>query len=94
MLSWGPCQFATLGFVVDRAWKIERFVAEDFWSVSMALDRGQGHGSVTFDWARGRCVHVHVLPTHPVCPVLSIPTSKRASASDRAICLTVCLPAR
>ncbi len=54
LLSWGPCQFATLGFVVDRAWKIERFVSEDFWSVKMAFDRGQGGGSVEFEWARGR----------------------------------------
>ena len=53
ILSWGPCQFATLGFIVDRAWKIERFVAEDFWSISMTVDKGLD-GRAVFDWNRGR----------------------------------------
>ena len=30
-LSWGPCQFATLGFIVDRAWKIDSHVVEEFY---------------------------------------------------------------
>jgi len=54
VLSWGPCQFATLGFIVDRAWKIDRFVSEEFWSVNMSLDRGEVGGTAQFDWARGR----------------------------------------
>lgn len=33
MLSWGPCQFATLGFIVDRQWKIDAFVPESFWGI-------------------------------------------------------------
>ena len=54
VLSWGPCQFATLGFIVDRAWKIDRFVPEEFWSVNMAFDRGEGEGRAAFEWSRGR----------------------------------------
>ena len=38
---------------MDRAWKIERFVAEDFWSISMTVDRGLD-GRAVFDWNRGR----------------------------------------
>ena len=33
LMSWGPCQFATLGFVVDRKWKIDKFSQEDFWTI-------------------------------------------------------------
>jgi hypothetical protein len=29
----GPCQFPTLGFVVDQYRAKERFVAEDFWKI-------------------------------------------------------------
>ena len=52
LISWGPCQFATLGFVVDRAWQIETFVPEDFWAIQCSIARG---GVVAkFDWSRGR----------------------------------------
>ena len=48
-LSWGPCQFATLGFIVDRAWKIESHVVEEFYRLvcppphlcMIKLDRAQ-----------------------------------------------------
>ena len=33
VLSYGPCQFPTLGFVVRRFWEIESFVPEDFWEL-------------------------------------------------------------
>lgn len=32
--SYGPCQFPTLGFVVDRYLKVQAFKPEDFWSLS------------------------------------------------------------
>ena len=52
VLSWGPCQFATLGFIVDRDWKIESFVPEDFWSVALTFQRE--NMSVSFNWRRGK----------------------------------------
>ena len=52
LISWGPCQFATLGFVVDRAWQIERFVPEDFWGIRCSVSR---NGNVAvFEWSRDR----------------------------------------
>lgn len=48
VLSFGPCQFPTLGFVVQRYWERQAFVAEDFY-VGELRD-----GSTTFKWAYDR----------------------------------------
>jgi DNA topoisomerase IA len=32
----GPCQFPTLGFVVDQYKKVEAFIPENFWKIDMA----------------------------------------------------------
>ncbi|KAL3919853.1 MAG: hypothetical protein SGILL_003543 [Bacillariaceae sp.] len=37
VISYGPCQFPTLGFVVERWARIETFVAEDFWFLELTL---------------------------------------------------------
>lgn len=37
VVSYGPCQFPTLGFVVERWARIETFVPEDFWFLDLAL---------------------------------------------------------
>ena len=37
VVSYGPCQMPTLGFVVDRYRLIEGFQAEHFWSIALAL---------------------------------------------------------
>ena len=36
LISYGPCQFPTLGFVVARDWEIQNHVAEDFWTIRVA----------------------------------------------------------
>lgn len=51
-LSYGPCQFPTLGFVVERFLRIQRFVSEPFWSIKAEVQK-DGH-SVRFNWRRGR----------------------------------------
>ncbi|KAJ9458092.1 DNA topoisomerase 3-alpha [Diplonema papillatum] len=38
-VSYGPCQFPTLGFVVNRYWEREGFEAEPFWQIKMAHTR-------------------------------------------------------
>jgi len=44
VVSYGPCQFPTLGFVVERWARIETFVPEDFWFLEMKLELNEGRG--------------------------------------------------
>ena len=37
VVSYGPCQFPTLGFVVERWARIETFVPEDFWLIDVSI---------------------------------------------------------
>ncbi|KAG5490206.1 hypothetical protein JKF63_00325 [Porcisia hertigi] len=47
VLSFGPCQFPTLGFVVRRHWQQQGFVAEDFFTLQVE------HGDTKFSSGRG-----------------------------------------
>ena len=47
-ISFGPCQFPTLGFVVERYKECERFTREQYWSINVRV------GKTDFSWARGR----------------------------------------
>ncbi|KAL7572581.1 hypothetical protein ACA910_000398 [Epithemia clementina (nom. ined.)] len=42
VLSYGPCQFPTLGFVVERWARIQTFVPQQFWSIDLCLICGDG----------------------------------------------------
>ena len=48
----GSCQFPTLGFVVDRYFRVRNFVAEKFWSIKIMHTRDEI--DVTFLWDRHR----------------------------------------
>ena len=37
VVSYGPCQFPTLGFVVERWARIETFIPDDFWFLEMKI---------------------------------------------------------
>ncbi|EQB60754.1 dna topoisomerase iii [Vairimorpha apis BRL 01] len=47
VISFGPCQIPTLGFVVDRYFEVKEFVKEDFYSLNCVVN-----GDV-FKWKRG-----------------------------------------
>ncbi|KAJ2375678.1 DNA topoisomerase 3-alpha, partial [Coemansia sp. RSA 2607] len=53
LVSYGPCQFPTLGFVVDQFLRVESFVAEPFWFIYL-MHQTEGDGAATFTWKRTR----------------------------------------
>ncbi|EJU05529.1 prokaryotic type I DNA topoisomerase [Dacryopinax primogenitus] len=51
MISYGPCQFPTLGFVVSRYQQVQAFVPETFWYIYLSI---MVDGEETdFTWRRG-----------------------------------------
>ena len=52
VVSYGPCQFPTLGFVVDRFLQHDQFVPEPFWKLSLSLQ--VENTKTDFTWERGR----------------------------------------
>lgn len=54
VISYGPCQFPTLGFVVERFLKIQNFKRETFYNISVThQDQSQSDAPViTFKWKR------------------------------------------
>ncbi|PIC43034.1 hypothetical protein B9Z55_009921 [Caenorhabditis nigoni] len=52
VISYGSCQFPTLGFVTDRYKLIENFISEPFWKLAVEHTR-EGH-KVEFLWDRNR----------------------------------------
>ncbi|KAK5577233.1 hypothetical protein RB653_002173 [Dictyostelium firmibasis] len=56
IISYGPCQFPTLGFVVERYFRIVNFKPEDFWSLSVIHEKSDSGKKipVTFSWCRKR----------------------------------------
>ncbi|KAG7290478.1 hypothetical protein NEMBOFW57_000480 [Staphylotrichum longicolle] len=51
-LSYGSCQFPTLGFVVDRYFRVKNFVPEPFWGIKVMHERDGI--KVNFNWSRHR----------------------------------------
>jgi DNA topoisomerase III len=51
VISYGSCQFPTLGFVVERYLRAKDFVEEPFWKIDATLTRDGLN--VKFNWQRG-----------------------------------------
>jgi DNA topoisomerase-3 len=51
VISYGSCQFPTLGFVVDRYLRVRNFVPEPFWYIRVAHTKDKI--DVKFNWRRG-----------------------------------------
>lgn len=56
MISYGPCQFPTLGFIVERYKQIRDFKPEKFWYIQLKLSKlvNGKNEEVKFDWQRLR----------------------------------------
>lgn len=52
LISYGSCQFPTLGFVVERFLAIENFKSEPYWKIRV-MDERNGL-NVEFRWKRGK----------------------------------------
>ncbi|KAK3730446.1 hypothetical protein QZH41_012648 [Actinostola sp. cb2023] len=55
LISYGSCQFPTLGFVVDRYKQVEQFVPEQFFKIKVTHETPTD--KVDFIWKRGRLYH-------------------------------------
>ncbi|XP_030646362.1 DNA topoisomerase 3-alpha [Chanos chanos] len=62
LISYGSCQFPTLGFVVERFKAIQAFIPESFFKIKVVHETGEE--SVEFNWKR------HRLFNHTACLVL------------------------
>lgn len=51
VISYGSCQFPTLGFVVDRYLRVRNFVPEPFWYIKVVHEKDDIN--VKFSWKRG-----------------------------------------
>lgn len=51
LISYGSCQFPTLGFVVDRYLRVRNFVPEPFWYIKIVHEKDGVE--VKFNWRRG-----------------------------------------
>ncbi|XP_078164246.1 topoisomerase 3alpha isoform X2 [Carex rostrata] len=51
VLSYGPCQFPTLGFIVERYWEIQAHEPEEFWTINCS--HTSEDGTASFTWIRG-----------------------------------------
>jgi len=52
IISYGTCQFPTLGFVVEQYLKILNFKPENFWELELIVKKNRE--IVPFSWERGR----------------------------------------
>jgi DNA topoisomerase-3 len=51
VISYGSCQFPTLGFVVDKFIRAQNFIEEPFWKINVSILKDGI--TVKFNWERG-----------------------------------------
>ncbi|CAL1379749.1 unnamed protein product [Linum trigynum] len=66
ILSYGPCQFPTLGFIVERYWEIQSHEPEEFWTINCTHNSDEG--IATFNWMRGHLFdYISVVTLYEMC---------------------------
>jgi DNA topoisomerase III len=76
----GSCQFPTLGFVVDRYFRVKNFVPEPFWRIDFNYKKD--NISVSFSWSRGHLFdRMSVVIMYELC--LNAKTAKVSKVQTR-----------
>ena len=88
VISYGPCQFPTLGFVVDRFERIRNFKKEEFWNIQLTVKtEGQANQSeitTIFQWERGHLFdRLAVLTFYEMCLELAGNKAKVVDARSK-----------
>lgn len=66
LISYGSCQFPTLGFVVERYKQVQSFIPEPFWKIKVSHIKNEIHAD--FSWKRGRLFdHTACLVIYQIC---------------------------
>ncbi|XP_013142940.1 PREDICTED: DNA topoisomerase 3-alpha [Papilio polytes] len=83
LISYGSCQFPTLGFVVERYRDVNNFVSETFWKIK--VNHTMNNLSVDFAWDRIRlfdqesCEILHdVCKENPLAKVVNVRTKPKS----------------
>jgi DNA topoisomerase-3 len=85
LISYGSCQFPTLGFVVERYKQREEFVSEPFWRICVFHERQANEKPVEFTWERVRlfdynvCLAIYdLILTNPMAKVVEVKTKPKS----------------
>ena len=57
VISYGPCQFPTLNFIVERTEKIRKFIPEEFYYIELKIEKNDKDNKtqiINFNWKRER----------------------------------------
>ncbi|GAB6030256.1 DNA topoisomerase 3-alpha [Chamberlinius hualienensis] len=83
LISYGSCQFPTLGFVVERYKQIKDFIREPFWKLRVSYKTKEGED--LFAWERGRlfgqsdCLIYHqICLKNPTATVTDVRSKKKS----------------
>jgi DNA topoisomerase-3 len=83
LVSYGSCQFPTLGFVVERFKDKENFVSEPFWKLTVMHRRE--NTSVEFSWDRVRLydhrvceAYFNIVKENPIAKVTEVTTKPKS----------------
>ncbi|CAK0738823.1 hypothetical protein CVIRNUC_001098 [Coccomyxa viridis] len=80
VISYGPCQFPTLGLIVQRQWEIRAHVAEPFWYIHVTYRAPEGQ-QCTFHWRRGHLFdHAVATVLYEMCVEAPLATITRVDA--------------
>ncbi|GAB4819974.1 hypothetical protein N2152v2_007020 [Parachlorella kessleri] len=82
LLSYGPCQFPTLGLIVQREWEVQAHIQEPFWSITVAY-RASGE-SCDFSWDRHRMFdRAAAVVLHELCLESNLATVTKVDGRQR-----------